>query len=153
MLAGIATTGDGGAVAKRRQSVGRRRRGLADRIHPMLLVLGPAVLVGISTDHPSTSFLPKALHEATIALDFANVTKRVVQFSDLPIRDLLLHRSADYLQSAPPHWITGLVEADRKAAGCSATAGGPDAAEIRSGPIWASIQNCLARSRDNDLTS
>ena len=90
---------------------------MADRIHPMLLVLGPAVLVGISTDHPSTSFLPKALHEATIALDFASVTKRVVQFSDLPIRDLLLHRTADYLQSAPPHWIANFVEADRKAAG------------------------------------
>jgi hypothetical protein len=36
----------------------------------------------MSTDHPSTSFLPKALHEATIALDFASVTKRVVKFSD-----------------------------------------------------------------------
>ena len=104
--------------AKRRQSGWTaQEKDLVDRVYPMLLVLGPAVLVGISTDHPSTSFLPKALHEATIALDFASVTKRVVQFSDLTIRDLLLHRSADYLQAAPPHWITGFVEADRKAAG------------------------------------
>jgi hypothetical protein len=92
-------------------------RGLAERICSTLLVLGPAVLVGVSTDHPSTSFLPRALHEATIALDFASVTKRVVKFSDLPIRDLLLHRGRDYVQSAPRSWIATLVNADVKAGG------------------------------------
>lgn len=90
---------------------------LAERIRPMLLVLGPAVLVGISADHPSTSFLPKALHEATIALDFASVTKRVVQFSGLPIRGLLVYRGTDLVRSAPPNWVAGLVNADAKAAG------------------------------------
>jgi len=104
--------------AKRRQSGWTAaEEGIADRIHPMLLGLGPAVIVGISTDHPSTSFLPKALHEASIALDFANVAKRVVQFTDLPIRDLLLHRGAEYMQSAPPSWVAAFGEADRKAAG------------------------------------
>ena len=83
----------------------------------MLLVLGPAVLVGVSTDHPSTSFLPKALHQATIALDFASVSNRVVQFSDLPIRDLLVHHGADYVQAAPPSWVAALVSADGKADG------------------------------------
>jgi hypothetical protein len=103
--------------AKRRQSGWTAaEKDLAERIRPMLLVLGPAVRVGISTDHPSTSFLPKAQQEATIALDFAGVTNRVVQFSDLPIRDLLLHRGADYVQSAPPRWIAAFVDADRKAA-------------------------------------
>jgi len=90
---------------------------LADRIRPMLLVLGPAVLVGISTDHPSTSFLPRALHEATIALDFASVANRVVLFSDLPIRGLLLHRGSDYVQSARPNWVAALSSADAKAGG------------------------------------
>jgi hypothetical protein len=90
---------------------------LAERVRPMLLVLGPAVLVGISADHPSTSFLPKALHEATIALDFASVAKRVVQFSDLPIRGLLVHRGIDYVLSAPPNWVQILADADAKAAG------------------------------------
>ena len=71
----------------------------------------------MSTDHPSTSFLPRALHEATIALDFASVTKRVVKFADLPIRDLLLHRGRDYVQSAPPNWIAALVNADVNAGG------------------------------------
>jgi hypothetical protein len=91
--------------------------GLAERICSTLLVLGPAVLVGVSTDHPSTSFLPRALHEATIALDLASVTKRVVKFSDLPIRDLLLHRGRDYVQSAPRSWIATFVNADVKAGG------------------------------------
>ena len=103
---------------KRRQSGWTTpRSNLADRIRPLLLVLGPAVLVGLSTDHPSTSHLPKALHQATIALDFAKVANRVVQFSDLPIRDLLIHHGIDYVQAAPPNWVAALVSADVKAEG------------------------------------
>jgi sugar diacid utilization regulator len=103
---------------KRRQSGWTTpQSNLADRIRPLLLVLGPAVLIGISTDHPSTSYLPKALHQATIALDFANVANRVVQFSDLPIRDLLIHHGTDYVQAAPPNWVAALVSADLKAEG------------------------------------
>jgi sugar diacid utilization regulator len=90
---------------------------LAHNIHSLLLVLGPAVLVGMSTDHPSTSFLPNALHEATIALDFASVVNRVVQFSDLPIRDLLVQRGADHIKSAPPNWVAAFLSADTKAEG------------------------------------
>ena len=90
---------------------------LAERVRPLLLVLGPAVLVGISSDHPSTSFLPRALHEATMALEFASVTNRVAQFSELPVRDLLLHHGRDYVRTAPPSWVTVLVEADGKAGG------------------------------------
>ena len=90
---------------------------LAERLRPLLLGLGPAVLVGTSTDQPSTSFLPRALHEASIALDYASVARRVVQFSDLPIRSLLLHRGGDYVRSAAPRWVAALVEADEKAKG------------------------------------
>jgi hypothetical protein len=90
---------------------------LAQRVRSLLLVLGPSVLIGISTDHPSTSFLPKAMHEATIALDFASVTNRVVSFSDLPIRSLLVHHGADYMQSAAPNWVTALISADSKSSG------------------------------------
>ncbi len=90
---------------------------LAERLRSLLLTLGPAVLVGTSTDQPSTSFLPRALHEATIALDFANVTRRVVQFSDLPIRSLILHRGGDYVRSAAPNWVAALIDADEKAKG------------------------------------
>jgi hypothetical protein len=103
---------------KRRQSGWTApQSNLADRIRPLLLVLGPAVLVGVSTAHPSTSYLPKALHQATIALDFANVANRVVQFSDLPIRALLIHHGTDYVQAAPPNWVAALLNADVKAQG------------------------------------
>jgi hypothetical protein len=90
---------------------------LAERVQPMLLVLGPAVLVGVSADHPSTSFLPKALHEATIALDFASAEKRVVQFATLPIRGLLIHRGTEYVKSTPPNWVGTLVRSDAAAGG------------------------------------
>ena len=90
---------------------------LADRIRPRLLTLGPAVLIGLSSDQPSTAFIPRALHEATVALDFASVTDRVVPFSELPIRRLLIHHGADYVQSALPVWFTRLRDADAKAQG------------------------------------
>jgi len=75
------------------------------------------VLVGISTDQPSTSFIPKAVREAMLALDFATVADRVVLYSQLPIRRLLLHRAADYVQPALPPWAAELSEADAKSAG------------------------------------
>jgi PucR C-terminal helix-turn-helix domain len=93
------------------------RAHLADRIKPPLLVLGPAVLIGISSDQPSTSFIPKGVQEATVALDFCSVTERVVQFSTLPIRRLLLHRGADYVQSALPIWFVRFKDANAKAHG------------------------------------
>lgn len=90
---------------------------LAERIRPQLLKLGPAALVGISTDQPSTSHIPKALHEAQLALDFSSVTERVVQFADLPVRRLLLHVAGDQVQSALPVWTEGFLAADKKARG------------------------------------
>ena len=90
---------------------------LAGRLHVALSVLGPAVLVGISTDQPSTSFIPKAVREATLALDFATVADRVVLYSQLPIRRLLLHRAADYVQPALPAWAAELADADAKSDG------------------------------------
>lgn len=119
MLAGIRNNLVIAVLSDRRRQSGwtAPRANLADRVRPLLLVLGPAVLVGVSMDHPSTAFVPRALHEATIALDFASVAKRVVPFSDLPIRDLLVHRGADYVRSAPPAWAAAFVDANAKAAG------------------------------------
>ena len=103
---------------KRRQSGWTApQANLADRVTPMLMMMGPAVLAGISADHPSTAFLPKALHEAVIALDFASVSNRAVQFSQLPVRGLLVHRGADYVQSAPPAWLQAFAGANAKSAG------------------------------------
>ncbi|WP_119269782.1 PucR family transcriptional regulator [Taklimakanibacter deserti] len=119
MLVGMRNNAVVAVVSARRRQSGwtAPQADLALRIHPMLLVLGPAVLVGVSADHPSTSFLPKALHEATIALDFADVENRVVQFAGLPIRGLLVHRGTEYVKSSAPNWVALLVNADRAAGG------------------------------------
>lgn len=90
---------------------------LASRLEAALGLLGPSVLVGISSDHPSTAFIPRALNEATIAFDFTSVAHRLIGFSALPIRRLLLHHAADYVQSALPSWIGNFKTADAKASG------------------------------------
>lgn len=90
---------------------------LADRIRPLLLTLGPAVLVGLSRDQPSIASIPRALLEATVALDCANVAERVLQFGELPLRRLLLHGSREYVRSAMPGWVGRFTEADLKAHG------------------------------------
>jgi sugar diacid utilization regulator len=82
-----------------------------------LLVLGPALVFGVSTDQPSTAFIPRAVHEAGVALDFASVTEHVVRYSGLPLRRRLLHRAADYVQAALPAWTADLERADEKAEG------------------------------------
>jgi sugar diacid utilization regulator len=64
-----------------------------------------------------SAILPRALQEAMIALDFASVGKRVVQFSDLPIRSLMLHRGGDYMRSVAPAWVSALIDADARAKG------------------------------------
>jgi hypothetical protein len=90
---------------------------LADRVKERLLGLGPAVLVGLSGDQASPSQIPRGLHEATVALDFASVSERVVPFYSLSIRRLLIHRGVEYVQSALPAWFAGLRDADAKSRG------------------------------------
>lgn len=90
---------------------------LADRISSALRLLGPSVLVGVSNDQPSTSFIPKGVQEATKALDFANLSDRVIKYNDLSIRHLLLHGRGDELHGAMPSWLAELSAADRKTGG------------------------------------
>lgn len=90
---------------------------LGERVRPALLALGPAVLIGLSGDHPSTSYIPRALHEAEVALDLANVGERLVSFPQLPIRRLLVHRGADYVQSALPAWFASFRAANAASGG------------------------------------
>lgn len=90
---------------------------LAARIQSALLILGPAVLIGIGTDQPSTAFIPVALREAAVALDFASVSERVVRYSELSMRRLLLNRAAGDLKPALPAWMKDLASADLKAQG------------------------------------
>ena len=51
---------------------------LADRLIPQLKKVGPAALIGMSNDVPSTSHIPCAAAEATLALDFASFAERVM---------------------------------------------------------------------------
>ncbi len=90
---------------------------LADRLHDMLLLLGPAVRVGLSTDHPSSSFIRRAWDEARTALSFTSVDRRVVSFGRLSVRNLLLHFGAPGMTAAPPPWHLALAEADTKSSG------------------------------------
>ncbi|MGO8952546.1 MAG: PucR family transcriptional regulator [Rhodomicrobium sp.] len=119
VLAGIRSNLVTAVLSDRRRQSGwtAAQANLSERARPNLLILGPAVLLGISADHPSTSFLPRALQEAAIALDFASVSNRAVLFSDLPIRALLVHRGTDYVRTAPPNWVRVFAEADAKAEG------------------------------------
>lgn len=93
------------------------RADLSDRIKERLRALGPSVLIGLSADQASTSQIPRGLHEATVALDFANVAERVMPFSSLSIRRLLIHRGVEYVQSALPSWLGLLHDADMKSRG------------------------------------
>jgi hypothetical protein len=93
---------------------------LAQRILPLLLQLGPSVLVGVSTDRPSTASIPRALREAVAALDFASVDRRVVAFADLPVRSLLVHAGGEYVRSVAPAWVADLLGADARAGGALA---------------------------------
>jgi sugar diacid utilization regulator len=90
---------------------------LAERVAWPLLTLGNSVLFGVSADAPSTALVPKALHEAELALELSSVSERVVKYSDIPLRKLLLHLAEDRVQSALPGWTTKLVAADAKAKG------------------------------------
>lgn len=93
------------------------RAALAARLFDALQLLGPSVLVGLSSDQPSTAFIPKAAQEAGVALDLASVKERVVSFASIPIRQLLLHRGADDVRAALPAWAAELRRADAAARG------------------------------------
>jgi hypothetical protein len=80
---------------------------LAERLASLLLQWGPSVVVGVSADHPSTSSIPRARREASAALDFAGVDRRVVLFPALPV----------YVRATAPVWSVALSAADAKADG------------------------------------
>jgi hypothetical protein len=90
---------------------------LALRLKALLLNLGPSVLLGVSADHPSTAAIPKALREAMAALDFAGLDRRVVLFSELPVRSLLVHAGGESVRAAAPAWSFALTAADDKSDG------------------------------------
>ena len=90
---------------------------LADRVYPYLRKVGPAAIIGLSNDAPSTSHIPRALSEARFAIDYANVAMRVMRASDIPFQQVLVSKARDHMQTALPNWVDAFVEADRKGRG------------------------------------
>ena len=90
---------------------------LAERVTSELMMVGNAVLIGVSNDVPSTSLIPAAHREALLALEFADVTRRVVQVSELPAQRLMLHFAGEEFQRVLPAWTGAFFRADQKAGG------------------------------------
>ena len=90
---------------------------LADRVHPQLRTIGPAALIGVSNDAPSTSHIPNALGEARVALEFANVADRVMHFSRIPFRSMLVRTASRQLESSLPPWLDDFIRANKKSRG------------------------------------
>ena len=86
----------------------------ADRVYPALRMVGPAALIGLSSDAPSTSHIPRALREAQFALDFASVSDRVKRYADIPLQQMLVSVARDNMQSAIPTWFDRFNAANTK---------------------------------------
>jgi len=90
---------------------------LADRLLPHLSRVGPAALIGLSNDVPSTSHIPRAAAEAKLALDFASYTRRVMPYASVSLRQLLVSHARNRLESALPPWADAFARLDGKARG------------------------------------
>jgi sugar diacid utilization regulator len=90
---------------------------VADRVYPLLRQVGPAALIGLSNDVPSTSHIPRAASEARLALDLADVANRVMLYSNIPFRKMLVTHARDAVQSALPAWLESFTAGDKKSRG------------------------------------
>ncbi len=87
---------------------------VADRVYPALRQVGPAALIGLSNDAPSTSHIPKAANEARLALDLASVGNRVARYADISLRQMLIMHARGAATSLRPAWAERLVAEDRR---------------------------------------
>jgi hypothetical protein len=90
---------------------------LAERVYPRLRLVGPAALIGLSSDVPSTSHVPRATAEAKLALDCADVANRVMRYAEIPFRRVLLAHVGDKLGPALPAWADDFATADVRSRG------------------------------------
>ena len=87
---------------------------VADRVYPALRQVGPAALIGLSNDAPSTSHIPKAANEARLALDLASVSNRVARYADISLRQMLITQARGATPLSQPAWAEKLATADRR---------------------------------------
>jgi len=71
----------------------------------------------MSNDVPSTSYIPRAAVEAKLALDFASFAERVMPYSNISLRQLLVSHAKDTMQTALPAWLEDFAKADARARG------------------------------------
>lgn len=104
--------------AVRRTSGWTAPRGkLAQQVAAELLTVGNAVLIGVSDEVPSTSRIPGAYRQALVALERAHVARRIVQFSSISTRDLLVYFAGDEIRRTLPAWGAAFLALDRKLKG------------------------------------
>jgi DNA-binding PucR family transcriptional regulator len=89
---------------------------VAERVYPALRRVGPAALIGLSNDAPSTSHIPRAANEARLALDLASVGNRVARYSDISLRQMLITQARSSAAAPGPDWAERLVAADKRGA-------------------------------------
>ena len=92
------------------------RSSVAERVYPALRRVGPAALIGLSNDAPSTSHIPRAAVEARLALDLASVSNRVSRYSDISLRQMLVTQARAGTATPGPAWAQKLRTADRRGA-------------------------------------
>ena len=92
------------------------RSSVADSVYPALRRVGPAALIGLSNDAPSTSHIRKAAVEARLALDLASVGHRVARYSDISLRQMLITQARSGTAASGPAWAEKLAAADRRGA-------------------------------------
>lgn len=90
---------------------------LAKRLTRKLALVGTAALIGVSNDALSTSQIVTAHREAQLALELADVSRRVMQFSEISVRRLVLHLAGQDFPRVLPPWAGPLLEADGKVGG------------------------------------
>lgn len=90
---------------------------VADRVYPLLRQVGPAALIGLSNDVPSTSHIPRAANEAWLALDFTDVASRVMRYSNIGFRQMLVKHARASVRPALPAWLDAFTERDRRSRG------------------------------------
>ena len=105
------------AAVRRTSGWSAPRRALAEQMAELMQRAGPAVLIGVSDDVPSTSQVPRAYQQARQSMEMAHVGARVQQYSNLRLRDRLLHLSREILARSEPAWFEGFSSADRRAKG------------------------------------
>jgi hypothetical protein len=95
----------------------RPNASLAMRIATDMAGAGNAVLIGVSGDVTSTSRVPSACRQAMLALRLTALTRRVVAFATIPLRQLMIHLAGEQLHHLLPPWASEFHRADDELGG------------------------------------